>query len=214
MAILEPTAPILHDSLRPLAEAGLVELFSVVDGAAGSSASRVTTVDLSAAGTGTGRGLLSSFDALVGLPMGDLPGETELARLESSLAPTAALFVGVVPHDDALDVMLGLGPDWLRASADPWLATGPTPEAAIIAATARQIGFAVAESVTDPDLPSFLRGARYTPAPAPAKFAASLAMPDPALHANTALAAALTARMAAPWLILRPPGTGFGSTAL
>lgn len=194
VAILEPTAQILHDSLRPLGEAGLVELFSVRDGAVGSSASRVTTVDLSAA-TGTGPGLLSSFDALVGLPIGDMPGEAGLARLEASLAPTAALFVGVVPHDDALDVMLGLGPDWLRTSADPWLATGPTPEATMIAATARRIGFAVAETPNDPDHPSFLTGARHTPAPAPAGFEASLAMPDPALHANTALAAALTARM-------------------
>lgn len=193
VAILEPSAPILHDRLSPLAEAGRIELLSVGEGSAASGASRPTMVDLSAT-TGPEPGSLSSFDAIVGLPIGDMPGETSLARLETSLAPAASLFIGVVPHDDVLDVMLGLGPDWLRPSADLWLASGPTPEAETITSAMSRLGFAIAEPAIDPDHRPFLTGMRRAPEPVSAQFQMSLAMPDPALHADTALAAALAAR--------------------
>lgn len=178
VAILEPSAPILHEHLRTLVETERIVLLPVGEAPAGLEP-----------------GIPSSVDAVVALPIGDISGETVLAWLEAALVPEASLFIGIVPHDDALDVMLGLGLDWLQPSADPWLATGPMPEARMLASGMNRLGFFVSEVGDDPERPAFLTGMRHAPEPTSAQVPLSLVMPDPALHADGPLAAALVARI-------------------
>lgn len=141
VAIMEPSAPIVHEHLRHLVETGLITLVSVGEGATTSTLPWLTPVDIA----GDGNGQLTTIDAVIGLPLGELPGQAALANLASMLAASSLCF-GIVPHDDALDLMLGLGADWLRPSSDFLLASGASPGAAEAASVGRALGFAMSES--------------------------------------------------------------------
>lgn len=189
IAILEPTAQIVHERLRRLADTGQITLFSIKDGPSPASAPWLTAIDLSS-GEG-GAGPLTTIDAVVGLLIGGLPEESALAQLVAMLAPSSSLLVGVIPHDDALDLMLGLSPDWIQSSSDLWLASGPTPATETVASAMRRLGFAVADDSADlagAALFSSVRAASGSPAAASIPH---LEMPDTTLQDDQALAIAL-----------------------
>ncbi len=191
VAILEPTAQIVHELLRPLAQQGKISLIAIKTGTSGSSAPWLGTVDL-AADADPSQSPLKSFDALVGLLTGPLPDDAGLERLHGMLGKGCVATIGVPPQEDALDLILGLGENWLQQQSDPWLTTGAAPTAEAVTATLKRLGLSTPKTSIDSSGGTIISAARTQAGNGIAAASPSLRMPDADLQDDAALAAALS----------------------
>lgn len=189
IAIIEPSAQIVHDTLRPLAQQGRINLVAVTEGKSGSSAPWLRSLDL-ADNEASSPTAFAAFDGVVGLLNGALPRPAALARLASMLGGTCSALIGTLPHDDALDLMLGLGEDWLQTQPDHWFATGAVPSADMVASAIRNLGLGESQLVPGSSGGTILTANRAIPAErdqAQRRFA----MAEPSMQDDQSLAATL-----------------------